>query len=91
MCVCDALSTSLEFGQRWNPHGCKGCVDLHQKSPVVLQLSQFLLTTLAHIFLGSISASIAVNINNELLIYLIYHLGIAQLRRIGAHCCPSQR
>ena len=49
------------------------------------------LTTLAHIFLGSISASIAVNINNELLIYLIYHLGIAQLRRIGAHCCPSQR
>ena len=41
MCVCDALSTSLEFGQRWNPHGCKGCVDLHQKSPVVLQLSQF--------------------------------------------------
>ena len=39
--VCDALSTSLEFGQRWNPHGCKGCVDLHQKSPVVLQLSQF--------------------------------------------------
>lgn len=75
------LNPSLELGEAWHPHWSKCSEELHQETPVVVQLS---CTTwdqaiyLAIIFL-----------NITLLINIIK--AKAQPQHIEAHCCPVRR